>query len=59
MENWHSDSLKKVQFTPFQGKKKKRDEAADDDDAVRTSVSQDRVTVTMCTEQLFLSAQYI
>jgi hypothetical protein len=35
------------------------DDVADDEDAdaVRTSVSQDRVTVTLCTEELFLSTQ--
>ncbi len=40
---------------------KKGDEVADDedDDAVRTNVSQDRVTVTLYTEELFLSTQYI
>jgi hypothetical protein len=39
---WHSDSLKKVQLTLSQVKKKKGDEVADDeddDDAVRTSES--------------------
>jgi hypothetical protein len=44
-----------------QGKKKKGDAVADDDNddnAVRTSVSQDRVTVTLCTKELFLSTQY-
>jgi hypothetical protein len=38
-----------IQLTLSQGKKKKRDEVEvkdeDDDDVVRTSVSQDRVTV--------------
>ncbi len=61
-ESWHSGGLKKVQLTLSQRKKKKEDEVADDeddDDAVRTSVSQDRVTVTLCTEALFLSTQYI
>jgi hypothetical protein len=58
-ENWHSESLKKVQLTLSQGKKKKKDEiASDEDDAVRTSVSQDRVTATLCTEELFLSTRY-
>jgi hypothetical protein len=40
---------------------KKGDEVADDedDDAVRTSVSQDRVTATLCTEELFLITQYM
>jgi hypothetical protein len=39
---------------------KKGDEVADDedDDAVRTSVSQDQVTATLCTEELFLITQY-
>jgi hypothetical protein len=39
----------------------KRDNVADDedDDAVRTSVSQDWVTPTLCTKELFLSTRYI
>jgi hypothetical protein len=60
LENWHSDSPKKVQLTLSQGKKK-GDEVADDeddDDAVRTSVSQDQVTVTLCTDELFLNIWY-
>jgi hypothetical protein len=43
-------------------KKKKGDQIADDEDdndAVRTSASQDRVTATLCTEELFLIIQYI
>jgi hypothetical protein len=61
LENWHSDSLKKVQLTLSQGKKKKGENVADDedDDAVRNSVSQDQVTATLCIEELFLSPQYI
>jgi hypothetical protein len=41
-ENWHSDSLKKIQLTLFQCKKKKGDEVADDDEdeVVRSKVSQ-------------------
>ncbi len=38
----------------------KGDEVADDDDdddVVRASLSQDRVTVMLCTEELFLSSQ--
>jgi hypothetical protein len=63
LKNWHSDSLKNAQLTLSQGKKEKGDEVADDeddddDDAVRTSVSQNRVTATLCTEELFLSTQY-
>jgi hypothetical protein len=62
-ENCHSDRLKKVHGNLSQGKKKKgeRDEIADgedDDDVVRTSLSQDRVTAALCTEELFLSTQY-
>ncbi len=35
------------------------DVAVDDvDDVVRTSVSQHRLTVTLCTEELFLRTQY-
>jgi hypothetical protein len=30
-----------------------------DDDVLRTSVSQNRVTVTLCTEELFLRTHYI
>jgi hypothetical protein len=60
LENWHSDDPKKVQLTFSQGKKKKGDEVEDedDDDVMRTSVSQGRVTVTLCTEKLFLYTQY-
>jgi UDP-N-acetyl-D-mannosaminuronate dehydrogenase len=53
---------KKVQLTHSQGKKKKRDEVnyEDDDDVVRTSVSQDKVRATQCTEELFpLHSVYI
>ncbi len=60
-ENQLSDSLKKVQLTLSQGKKKKGDEVDDDegdDDAVKTSFSQDQVTATLCTEELFFSIQY-
>jgi hypothetical protein len=32
---------------------------SEDNDTMRTSVSQDRVTATLCTEELFLSTQYI
>jgi hypothetical protein len=51
----------KVQLTLSQEKKKKGDEVADseDDDAVvRTNLSQDRVTATLFTEEMFLSTQY-
>jgi hypothetical protein len=61
LENWHSDSLKKVQLTLSQGRKKKENIVADDEydgDAVRSSVSQERVTATPCAEELFLSIQY-
>jgi hypothetical protein len=55
VKNRHNDSLICGQLTLSQGKLMKRsDVAADDDDAVRTSVSQDRVTATLCTEELFL-----
>ncbi len=39
---------------------KKGDDVADDEDedAVRTSVSQDRVTAILCSVELFLRAQY-
>ncbi len=40
--------------------KKRNDVAIDeDDDAMRISVSQDRVTVTLCTEESFFITQYI
>ncbi len=57
----HCDSLKIVQYTLSQAKIKKRDDVADDedDDAVRTSVSQDKVTATLYTEELFLCTQLI
>jgi hypothetical protein len=60
-ENWHSDSLKKILLSLSQSKKKRGDEIADDEDsdAVRASVPQDRVTVTLCTEELFLHIQYV
>ncbi len=41
---------------------KKGDDVAvedNDDDAVRTSVSQNRETATLCTEELFIRTQYI
>jgi hypothetical protein len=54
-------SLKMVLLILSQGKKKKGGEVADDedDDAVRTSVSQDRVTAALCTKEWFLSNHYI
>ncbi len=56
--NRHSDGHKKVQLTL--SKKKGDDvEYEKDDDVVRTSASQDRVTATLCTEELFLCTQYI
>ncbi len=60
VKNRHRNSLKKGQLTLCQDKMKKDDDAADneDNDAVRTSVSPDQVTATMCTEELFLSNQY-
>ncbi len=60
-KNWHKDNLKRAQLTYSLSKKKKGDEVVDDgnDDAMRTSVSQDRVTETLCTEELFLSTHYI
>jgi hypothetical protein len=51
-KNWHSDSLKKVQLTLSQAKKK------NGDDAARISMSQDGVTATLCTKESFLSPQY-
>jgi hypothetical protein len=40
---------------------KKGDDVADDEDdnALRTGVSQDQVTATLCIEELFLKSQYI
>jgi hypothetical protein len=50
-----------VQLTLSQGKKKKGDEVDDEDndDVVSTGVSQDRVTPTLCTEELFPCTKYI
>jgi hypothetical protein len=60
IENWHSERLKEVQFTLSQGKKKGDDvDDEDDDDVVRTSMSQDGLTVTLCTQEMFLCTQYI
>ncbi len=58
-DNWHIDSQEKVQLTLSQGKKK-GDEVKDedDDDAERTSVSQDRVTAKLYSEELFPWTQY-
>jgi hypothetical protein len=55
-ENKHSDRLKKGPLSLSLGKMKKGDGVAnnEDDDAVRTIVSQDQVTVTLCTEEFFL-----
>ncbi len=60
-ENWHRDSLKKVKHTLSQVMSKMGDEVDDEDyeEVERTSVSQDRVTATLCTEELFLSTQYV
>ncbi len=54
-QSWITHSLKKSQLTLSQGKIKKGDDVVvdDDDDAVRTVVSQDRVTATLYTEELF------
>ncbi len=56
----HSDCLKMGQLTLSQFMVKKGyDVAVDDDDALKTSVSQNRVTATLCTEEVFLRTQYI
>jgi hypothetical protein len=56
-----SESLKKGQLTLHHSKMKKGDDVADDEDSdvVRTCVSQDQVTATLCIEELFLRTQYI
>jgi hypothetical protein len=61
MENRHGDSLRKCQLTHTEDKMKKGDDVADDedDDGVGTSMSQEQVTVTLCTEELFLSTRFI
>ncbi len=61
VKNRNSDSLNKGQLTLSQGKIKKGDDVAvdDDDDTVRTSVSQDQVKATLCTEELFYRTKYI
>ncbi len=60
-ENRISDSLKKGPLTLSQTKMKNGDDVADDDDddAVRTSVSQDQVTLTLYIDELFLRTQFI
>jgi hypothetical protein len=54
--------LQQNRNTLSQGKEKEGDEVEDDDDddddMVRTSVSKDRVTATLCNEELFLRTQY-
>ncbi len=59
-KNRHSDSLKKSQFTIFQGMMKKGDVSIADD-KVRTSALQNGMTATaaLCTEEFFLRAQCI
>jgi hypothetical protein len=50
------------QLSLSQGMMKNGDDVAvddDDDDAARTSVSQNRMTATLCTEELFLRTLYI
>jgi hypothetical protein len=61
VKNRHSHSLKKGQLTLCQGKMKKRHDVVDEDNdnEVRTSVSQDRMTATLCAEEFFLRTQYI
>jgi hypothetical protein len=62
LKNMHSGSLRKSQLALSQGMIKKGDvivDADDDDDEVRNSVSQNRVTATLCTEDFFLSTQHI
>ncbi len=54
-QNWLSDSRKKVQLYLSQGKKKKGDKVADDEGDYAMRTNEDRVTVHMCTEELFLS----
>ncbi len=62
LKNLHRDSLKKSEVTLSQGMLKKGevnvDADADDDDEVRTSVLQNHVTATLCTEEFFLSTLY-
>jgi hypothetical protein len=53
-KNRYSDSLKKGQLNLS------HDVAVDDDDdAMRTSVSQTKVTATLCTEESFFRIQHI
>jgi hypothetical protein len=44
---------RKLQLTPSEGKKKKGNEVEDEDDhdVVRTSLSQERATATLCIEE--------
>jgi hypothetical protein len=56
--NRHSGSLKKSHY--FSGDDEKGDVIViADDDEVRTCVSQNRVTATLCMEELFLRTQYL
>jgi hypothetical protein len=60
-KNRHHGSVGKSQLTLSQDMLKKGDVivVADDDYEVRTSVSQNRVTATLCTEELLLRTQYM
>ncbi len=60
LKSRHGDSLKKRQLTLSQGMMKKGDivSDADDDDEVRTSVSENHATATLCTEEFFLRTRY-
>ncbi len=60
VKKWHSNSLKKFNLLFLRVRRRKGDKIADDedDDAVKTSVSQDRVTAVLCAKELFLSTQY-
>jgi hypothetical protein len=59
LKNRQSDSLEKSQLTLSQGMMKKGDGIVDvdDDDEVRTSASQNHVTATLCTEEIFHRTQ--
>ncbi len=63
-KNRHVDILEESHLTLFQVKMKSGSDVAvddrdDDDDMVRTSMSLNRVTATLCTQESFLRTQYI
>ncbi len=60
LKNRNGDGLKKNQLSLFQGMTKKAEViiVADNDDELRTSVSENPATATLCTEEFFVRTQY-